>query len=424
MPTPRFTLTQSSAAMKRLALGLLVAAAILYVLATVLQARHPAWAYVAAFAEAAMVGAVADWFAVTALFRHPLGLPIPHTAIIPENKDRIGENLANFLSAHFLQNKQVLDRLVQMDIPGKLANWLSQDNNAQRLASHLAEAAKWAFGALGNAQVRDFVLSLAQKGLRRIDIAPLAGQVLSGMTHERRHQALLDAALLQVAGWMANPTVQEKVTEVIAKEVRALRYVGLDQVAARMATSKLVHAMSATLRDMADDPQHELRLRFDDFATAFIARLQYDPALTARAEQWRDALLNNPAITTYVQQLWDELLQWIAQDLDQEGSRMRNSVATAIQAIGQRLHNDPAVRGWLQAELVRIAPALIDRYREDIRQYVVARVHSWDAKELSQELEQHIGRDLQFIRINGTLVGGLIGLLIHSLTAAIQHFAG
>jgi uncharacterized membrane-anchored protein YjiN (DUF445 family) len=412
---------RTTAHMKRLALGLLLAAALLYAVASVLQGRHPAWGYVAAFAEAAMVGAVADWFAVVALFRHPLGLPIPHTAIIPQHKDRIGENLATFLTTHFLRNDQVLAKLAQLDVPSRCANWLAQPANAQRVASQAAQAAQWVLGALSQTEVRHFVLKLAHKGLRQIDLAPLAGQVLSGMTHERRHQQLLDAALLQIANWMGNTQVQDKVTELIAKEVRALRYLGLDQVAARMATAKLVHALAGTLRDMVDDPQHDLRLRFDEFVADFIARLQHDPALIARAASWRDELLGNPAVAGYVAQLWDELMQWLAQDLQDADSRLRANLSAAIAHLGERLKADTAVRAWLQAELLRAAPALIDRYREDIRQYVVARVHQWDAQELSQELETHIGRDLQFIRINGTLVGGLIGLLIHTMTEALRH---
>ncbi|ARU06810.1 DUF445 domain-containing protein [Comamonas serinivorans] len=411
--------------MKRLALGLLVAAATLYVLAVVLQTTRPhaTWSYLAAFAEAAMVGAVADWFAVVALFRHPLGLPIPHTAIIPENKDRIGENLANFLCQHFLSTEQVLGKLAQLDVPGKLARWLATPAHAERVSTQLTVVAQWALRALATPQVRDFVQQLAHKGLRRIAIAPLTGQVLSGMTHDGRHQQLLDAVMLQVATWLGKEGVQEHVTEVIAKELRTLRYVGLDQVAARMATGKLVHAVANTLRDMVDDPQHELRQRFDGFAQDFVQRLQHDPALHERVSQWRDALLTHPAVSGYVQQLWDEFLQWLAQDLAQPDSRLATQVASIVQAIGEHLKADAALRDWLQAELLRAAPALVDRHRDDIRRYIVARVHQWNAQELSQELEAHIGRDLQFIRINGTLVGGLIGVLIHALTQAALALA-
>jgi uncharacterized membrane-anchored protein YjiN (DUF445 family) len=374
---------------------------------------------VAAFAEAAMVGAVADWFAVVALFRHPLGLPIPHTAIIPENKDRIGENLANFLCEHFLSDTQVMGKLATLDLPGKLARWLAQPANGERVAAQLSLVLQWVLRALGTPQVRDFVQSLVNKGLRRIDIAPLAGQVLSGMTHERRHQQLLDAAIVQIATWLGDDDVQGKVTEVIAKELRALRYLGLDQMAARVATGKLVQAVANTLRDMVDDPQHELRQRFDTFAETFVDRLQHDAELIDRAARWRDDLLASPAVSGYVQRLWDELLAWMDGDLQHPDSRLSGNVAAAVQAIGARLESDGEVRTWLQNELMRAAPALIARYREDIRRYIVARVHEWDAQELSQELETHIGRDLQFIRINGTLVGGLIGLLIHALTAAV-----
>ena len=178
---------RDAAGMKRLALGLLLGAAALYATATALEPRHAAWGYVAAFAEAAMVGAVADWFAVVALFRHPLGLPIPHTAIIPANKDRIGRNLADFIATHFLATEQVLAKLREFDAAGRLAAWLSQPVNAARVGERLTDAGRWAVGALDDERVRQFVAGLARRGLRQVDVARVSGQVLEAMTHERRH---------------------------------------------------------------------------------------------------------------------------------------------------------------------------------------------------------------------------------------------
>jgi uncharacterized membrane-anchored protein YjiN (DUF445 family) len=406
--------------MQRLALGLLAAAALLYVLATTLEARHPAWGYVAAFAEAAMVGAVADWFAVVALFRHPLGLPIPHTAIIPANKDRIGQNLADFIATHFLATDQVLGKIKEFDAAGRVAQWLARPENAERIGERLVEVSRWAVGTLNDERVRLFVSDLARRGLKQVDVTRLTGQVLEAMTHERRHQALLDGVLVQLARLLGEDVVQDSLTEAIAREVKALRYVGLDQMAARLATRKVVVIVAKTIVDMAEDPQHDLRLRFDEAVSQFVARLKTDGDLYSRVEKAKGELLDNPAMNDYVNQLWSELLAWLQDDMARGDSSLRHSITLAARTLGERLTRDTEVRTWINGELQAVAPRLIERYREDIRNYIVARVQSWDAREMTDELESHIGRDLQFIRINGTLVGGLVGLVIHSLTVWLK----
>ncbi len=416
-PRPR---GRDAAGMKRLALGLLVAAAVLYGLATALTPRHPAWGYVAAFAEAAMVGAIADWFAVVALFRHPLGLPIPHTAIIPENKDRIGENLATFIATHFLATDQVLAKVKDFDAAGRVAQWLARPENADRVADRLVEVGRWAVGALNDERVRLFVADLARRGLQQVDITRLTGQVLEAMTHEGRHQELLDGVLVQLAKLLGEDVVQDTIAEAIAREVKALKYVGLDQVAARLATRKVVVIIAKTIIDMAEDPQHDLRLRFDEVVTQFVGRLKTDDALRARVEKAKADMLANPALGDYVNQLWSELLSWLQDDMARSDSTLRRSIAQAARTLGERLAHDEEVRAWINGELQAAAPRLIERYREDIRGYIVARVQAWDAREMTDELERHIGRDLQFIRINGTLVGGLVGLVIHTVTQWLQ----
>ena len=402
--------------MKRLALGLLVGAALLYALATALARQHGAWGYVAAFAEAAMVGAIADWFAVVALFRHPFGLPIPHTAIIPANKNRIGENLAGFIATHFLATEQVLARLRDFDAAGRLAGWLSAPANAARVGERLTGVGRWAVGALDDERVRQFVLDLARRGLRQVDVTQLSGQLLQALTHQRRHQQLLDGVLVQLARLLGQDSLQDRITEAIALEVKALKVLGLDQVAARLATRKVVVIVAKTIIELAEDPRHELRLRFDEMVNDFIDRLLHDEALQARGERLRDDLLDNPAIARHVGALWAELLAWLQADLAHDDSSVRRRITQAAQTLGERLAGDTEIRAWINGELLRAAPTLIERYREDIRGHIVARVAAWDAREMTDELERHIGRDLQFIRINGTLVGGLVGLIIHTVT--------
>ena len=406
------------AQMKRIALGLLCAAAVVYALATVYQAHHPAIGYVAAFAEAAMVGAIADWFAVVALFRHPLGLPIPHTAIIPANKDRIGAKLADFICDNFLATPQVLAKLERFDAGLWLAQALARPANAQRIGGYAVAAARYGLSAFDDERVRGFLGQLAGAGLAQLDIAKLTGQALDALTEGNRHQALLDEVLAGVSQVVEGEAVQEQITEAIAREIRTLRFVGLDQVAARAATRKIVSAAARTLAELAGAPEHPLRIRFDTYMRGFVERLKHDEALRARFDTMRTELLAQPQVAGYLNGLWGELLGWLHDDLGRDDSAVRSRIVRMTAGLGERLAADEAMRRWLDEQLMDAAPRAIERYREDIRRYVVERVAEWDAREMTDELERHIGRDLQFIRINGTLVGGLVGLAIHALTQA------
>ena len=406
--------------MKRIALGLLCAAALLYAVATALGARHPAWGYVAAFAEAAMVGAIADWFAVVALFRHPLGLPIPHTAIIPANKDRIGAKLAGFICNNFLSTPQVLLKLQEFDPSARLADWLSRPDRAEKLGEHLVAAARYGVSAFDDARVRDFLGRMASAGLAQIDMSRFAGQALDALTAGGRHQALLDDVLVQVAHVVEGDEVQERITEAIAREIKALRYVGLDQVAAKLATRKIVDAVARTIGDMADEVEHPLRLRFDVFMAGFIERLKTDPEFRRRGEAIRAELQAHPALGDYLHGLWSELLAWLHGDLAKDDSSIRRRIVAMAGTLGARLRADEAMRRWINEQIMDAAPRAIERYREDIRRYIIERVAEWNADEMTVELERNIGRDLQFIRVNGTLVGGLVGLAIHTATELLK----
>ena len=402
--------------MKRVALGLLAGAALLYGVAHALEARHPAWGYVAAFAEAAMVGAIADWFAVVALFRHPLGLPIPHTAIIPANKDRIGTKLAGFILDNFLSTPQVLTKLREFDPAARLAQWLAVPAHGERLGEHAVAVVRYGLVAFDDERARAFLGRAAAAGLAQLDLSRLLGQALDAITAGNRHQALLDDVLAQVATVVEGEEVQARITEAIAREIKTLRYVGLDQMAARVATRKIVAAVAHTLAELAAEPAHPLRLRFDAFMDDFVVRLKHDPEFRERGEQIRAELQAHPAVGEYLHGLWGELLAWLDQDLRRSDSTIGRRIAALAASAGQRLQQDEPFRRWINEQITDAAPLAIARYREDIRRYIVERVGQWNAQEMTLELERHIGRDLQFIRINGTLVGGLVGLLIHTVT--------
>lgn len=409
----------SLARMKMLAVGLLVLAGVVYAAATLLEPRHSAWGYVAAAAEAAMIGALADWFAVVALFRHPLGLPIPHTAIIVANKDRLGAQLARFLGEHFLAAEHVQPTLARWDMAAALGQWLARPDAARRVGQWLQQATPALLGALDQTPARQWVAQLAQRLLREVDLATLGGQALAALTAHGHHQQWLNGLLQQLSGWAGQEAVQEKLTDAIARELKELKYVGLDQMAARLATRKLVAALTRTLADVAADPHHELRHRFDGWMTESIDRLQTDPDWQARVALWRDAWLAQPQWKTPIEAWWHELMGTLRADAVKPESALGERIASVVQAAGQQLQADATLRAWLNTQAQQVLLSLLDSSRETIVGFVAQRVQAWDAHDMSRTLENNIGRDLQFIRINGTLVGALVGLLLHALTQAV-----
>ena len=402
--------------MKTLALGLLLFAALVYVGATVLGPRHAAWGYVAAAAEAAMIGALADWFAVVALFRHPLGLPIPHTAIIAANKDRLGEALARFLGEHFLATEQVNTALQRWDVADHLGRWLADRDAAQRLADGLLQAAPTVLAGLDQAPLRSAASRLAQRLLGQANLAALTGQTLTALTDHGHHQQWLNSLLKQIANWAGQDSAQDGLTDAIARQLKELKYLRLDQVAARLATHKLVTALSRTLSDVAEDPEHELRQRFDQWMAETLERLQTDPEWQARVARWRDEWLAQPGVDAQIERWLSELLAQASSMAQNPNGALRDRVRAAVQNLGERVLVDPALQEAIQTQAVPVFLRLLERNRPLLLNLVTQRVQAWDAHEMSAILEQHIGRDLQFIRINGTLVGALVGLSLHALT--------
>lgn len=415
------------ARMKALALGLLLLAAALYALATHLLPSHPGWGYLAAFAEAAMVGAIADWFAVTALFRHPLGLPIPHTAIIPRKQARLGRNLADFICTHFLATPQVMAKLEAFDAATRLAGWLREPANAEALGRQLVGVARYGINALRDERVRQFIQRSATARLREVDLARLGGQLLDMLTWERRHQAMLDELLAQLDALLQDEAVQQRIAAGLSAEFSALRLrlfgkdIPLDEKAGQWSADKLVRRVSELIGEISRDPQHELRGKFDACLASFIERLKDDPAFRLRGEQIREQLLAHPALAGYLRELWDDLVDWLQADLAAADSTIRRRLVRLCRRLGEALSRDAAMRRWINDQLLEVAPMLVERHREDIRRYIAERVERWNSDELVAQLELNVGKDLQYIRINGTLVGGMVGLALHALT---QLFAG
>ena len=408
---------------KRVAVAMLAAAAVLFVAATWMEVRHPHWAFglLVAMAEAAMIGGLADWFAVVALFRHPLGQRwIPHTAIIPNRKDALGRALADFICNHFLEPGEVMRKLDEFDPASRLAVALSRPENAARVGRLVVDLSPHLLALLDSERLHACLERLTREQLRRMDVAALAGQVLEVMTHQRRHQALLDSVLRDIAGVLADPGTQETVAARIAPQLwSVLRLTGLDEPVARRLAERVVAGVGDLVDEMASEPDHELRLRFDHYAADFIARLRSDPALQRKVGEMRDRLLDDPALPRYVRGLWDDVLAWLRQDLLREDSEIAARAGRVAMVLGERLSADASMRDWLNGWLRATVEPMVDRYRGSIRDFIVERVGRWDTRELVDELELSVGSDLQYIRYNGTAIGALIGGVLFGIVQLI-----
>jgi uncharacterized membrane-anchored protein YjiN (DUF445 family) len=398
--------------MRLVATGLLLAMAALYFVARALGDQHPAWGFVRSFAEAAMVGGLADWFAVTALFRHPLGLPIPHTAIVPRNKDRIGDTLANFLRDNFLIPGVVARRMRRLDVAGAAGRWLANPKGASegRLRRGASRLAADMLGSLDQERLGGMVRTTLAQRLRALDISPLLGNALAAAIADQRHIPLLDG----IVTWAA------KVLEANEPVVRAMvhdragslmRWTGLDETLA----NKIIAGLDGLIRDMATEPDHPLRAKAEEGLATLAHDLQHDPAMRERVEGFKSDMLDNPALADWWQGIWEQMraaMLKIARDPD---AMMAGRFGEALRQLGETLQQDQALAETINRFTRRAAVGAAADYGDAIVRLVSETVRGWDARTITGRLENAVGRDLQYIRINGTVVGGLVGLAIHSV---------
>jgi uncharacterized membrane-anchored protein YjiN (DUF445 family) len=404
------------ARIKRAATGLLVLAGVLYVVATLLSTRHPLMPYLAATCEAAMVGALADWFAVVALFRHPLNIPLPHTAIIPKNKARIAQGLGEFIQEQFLSTPVLISKIREFDPALQLSRWLLVRENSSMLSGYFTRALVYGAGALGDERIRDFVQRTVTEKLGRLDAATLLADLLGVLTENRRHHALLDQALAAIRELLGRDETREFLRKEIAAQMPMLKWlnqvVHLDEKAA----VRLIDAAVLRLGEVLEDPEHELRRRFDVHVQQFIDRLKEDADLRTKVGGIRDELLRNPALTAYFGGLWAEFRAWLDADVARPDSVIKRRAEAFLATLGSRLEADAGIRDWLNDQVVAAVPPFVEEHRLGVGRFIERQINEWQDETLVRELERNIGPDLQYIRINGTLVGGAAGLLIYSLT--------
>jgi uncharacterized membrane-anchored protein YjiN (DUF445 family) len=396
--------------MKRLALALLVFVTALYLLAHHLESSHHTWGYLRAFSEAAMVGALADWFAVTALFRHPLGIPIPHTAIIPHRKDQIGESLGQFVQDNFLTEEVLRDRLQQAEVGRRLGTWLSDPVNATKAGNAAADGLRGGLEVIDDRDVSTTLQSLIEQKIRDTSVAPLLGRALDITMEGGHHQRLLDALL----GGLGNFIDDQR--SVLRSRLASESPWWVPEPIDDRIFQKVVTAAHRFLADIAANPHHEIRRSIDQQLRVLAERLRTDPELMAKGEALKADLLAHRDVRAWLESLWGEAKTALMLATDDPDSDLRQRLDSSLQRFGERLAVDPELQAKVDQWVQRAAGYVVQHYRGEVAEIISSTVAKWDGKATADRLELQVGRDLQFIRINGTIVGGLAGLVIYTIS--------
>jgi len=397
--------------MRTVALALLVVAAAVY-LATL--DRDGFLGFVNAGAEASMVGAIADWFAVTALFRHPLRLPIPHTALIPRRKDDLGRGLQEFVGENFLAEDVVRERITSARIASRVGGWLAVEANARRVVVEVAEVAVVALGKVRDDHVEALVHEALVPRFREEPISPLLGGLLSEALRDDVHHGLVDLALEELADWLRdNPgTVQEVLGE------RAPWWAP-DRINDRV-TARIHTEIVRWVDDIRSQPRHRARLALDSLLHQLAEDLLSDDDVQQRAERLKERLLDHPAVLSSVISLWDALRRALTDSLEDPDGAVRRRLLTEVRALADRLASDEELRSRIDRRLADATVFGVERYGTEVTAVITHTIERWDGREAADRIELHVGRDLQFIRINGTLVGGLVGVVIHAVAVLLS----
>ncbi|MFJ5710236.1 DUF445 domain-containing protein [Streptomyces sp. NPDC093105] len=401
--------------MKALATGLLALVAVVYALATWAEnSGAGAWAgYVAAAAEAGMVGALADWFAVTALFRHPLGLPIPHTAIIPTKKDQLGASLGSFVGENFLSADVVRGRLRTLGVARRLGGWLADPAHADRVTAEAATALRGALTVLRDADVQAVVGEAITRRADQAEVAPGLGKTLDRMVTDGAHHRAVDLVCARAHDWLV--THGDSVMDAVQGGAPGWTPRFVDRKVGERVYKELLRFVT----EMRDMPTHPARGAIDRFLTDYAADLQSDTETRARVERLKSDLLTRPEIQDVIASAWASVRALILAAAEDDRSQLRLRARASLISLGKRLASDPQLQQKVDGWLEQAATHLVTTYRSEITSLITDTVAGWDADQTSKKIEANIGRDLQFIRINGTVVGALAGLTIHTISHAL-----
>ncbi|NYE19687.1 DUF445 domain-containing protein [Microbacterium immunditiarum] len=399
--------------MKGVALGALLLMAVLFAVAFALQEQYPWLAYVRAAAEGGMVGALADWFAVTALFRHPLGIPIPHTAIIPNRKDEIGRNLGEFVETEFLRGELVRTKLESTPIAARLGEWLRELPHAERVGEEASVVASGLLRALSDDDVQEVIEALAREHLIAPEWGPPLGGWLARVVEGGGHHGAVDLAVDSVAGWLeAN---HDAFRGLVSRRLPSW----VPSFAQRLVDDAVYNEAVKFVSAMQRDPRHPARLAIDGYLGRLADHLQHDPATIGKLEDAKVAVFDSPRVRELAGEAWNAAKSGLLTSLADRDSALRRRMTDALVQIGERLVTDASLQRRVDTLVTDAAVVLVDRYRHDIASIITDTVERWDPAETTEKIELMVGRDLQYIRLNGTIVGALAGVVIFTIAHAL-----
>lgn len=389
---------------------------VILVLANVFLSVHPSIGYLRAFAEAAVVGALADWFAVTALFRQPLGLPIPHTAIVPRNKERIGASLGRFVELNFASPEIVSAKLAGVDLSGKLAQWLSDPARIKIFADHMTRLIPQLLDSVGEHHLRSFVSSKLAERAQHIDLGPLLGEAVAMLTAERRHQVLLDSLLREADEYLTanEPRIRQRVSDNTAW---LWQRISMDEKVA----DSVVAIMREIVAEIGRDPAHPLRLRLDAAIEKFVSDLATSSEYREQIATHSRKLLDHTAVRDYVAGVWRDIRSSLREDIQGADSAIGGWMREVMQSATGALLHDHELRERLNDWMRDVVEEAVKSHQRDVGSMIAETVRNWDTETVTRRIEQQVGEDLQYIRINGTVIGGLVGLTIYVISRAFSQ---
>jgi len=385
---------------------------LVFALAKSFEKTYPWLGFVAAFAEAATIGGLADWYAVVALFRRPLGLPIPHTAIIPENQNRIADNLGRFIEVNFLAPEPVREKLAEVDFAALVADWLADAERAAGLSRFVVRLVPQTLAAVEQSGLRGFVTSRMLEQIEKVPLAPLAAELLSALTDDRRHQRLFDEFIKVIGRFLNDEQALTKMREKIREELPSL--FNLFRADAYL-LKKIVASAGSLLDEVRADPDHPMRAEFDRFAQAFVERLRTSKQYARRAEKMKRDFLARPEVRALAGDMWESLRQFIEQDAKAPTSVVRAHLANMFVEVGRHLAGDARIRADMNQGFVVALASFVESQKSGVSKFIADQVKRWDLAQLTRLIEMNIGRDLQYIRFNGMIIGGLAGIVLYTI---------
>jgi uncharacterized membrane-anchored protein YjiN (DUF445 family) len=396
---------------KMLATLVLFACFCVMVIAKLLEHKYPMFSVVAAFAEAATIGGIADWYAVVALFKRPMNLPFPHTAIIPNNQPRIADNLGNFIDTNFLARDAVKAKLREVDFAGEISNWLATRSQSESLARFMVRFVPQLVHAVDEKGLVQFASQRVTGQIAKTDIAPLLGNVLKTFTKHGNHQKLLDDLIRALHNFLNDADTVEIIRVKVKRELPVLfTVVGADSVV----LNKIVRSATELLDEVKEDKNHPLRTEFEAFLISYINRTRRTKGFASQVDKMKQMILARPELEDAAETMWRGLRDYILNDVNAEDSMLVARLSDMLVEIGTGLAEEPDLRRDINAGMVLVISNLVEEQRGSIAAYVSEQVKGWDMQQLLNLIEANVGRDLQYIRFNGMIIGGCVGVALYA----------